>query len=232
MRERQTYDLLLPIFNGVSKTFEATDVTDNSDGTFTLNTCNTLWLHPAGNRVLSIDNVDYSIEDIEPNEWVKLRGSIAPALTFDIYPPSPFHGTVLAQNELLNQIENSKDKLPMIWLHEITRETFEASEELLADRESDCDIYFMTDANLEQWITPDHDKYAIKPMRNLCMAFIEQLENEANVDPNFKFEVFDHANFGVYLESKGHVRTTFNDKMSGTQLRITIQFNKDLNCTC
>jgi hypothetical protein len=118
----------------------------------------------------------------------------------------------------------------MIWLHEITRERFNTDLLNLVDRTSECDIYFLDDADTESWLTENHDKYAIKPMRNLMAAFLDVLREQPGVDPDFVYEAFDHANFGEYFKNKGHKDKIFDDPLSGVQLRISIQFYKDLSC--
>jgi hypothetical protein len=226
---KETWELLLPILNTINKTFTVSSVIDNGNGTFKLNTCNTLWL--TINYNLTIGAETYKIIDVEPNEWVLLQGVNAPILTsFDVYSPFKFHGTIIAQSEELNATPISFNKFPMIYLHEITRERFNVNEEETIDRESECDLYFMVDCNIQNWLTNDHYKYAIRPMRNLLFETITALKLANNVGIFTDFEVFDQAKWGVYIADKGHKSKIFKDDLSGTQLRITIPFKKELKC--
>lgn len=226
----QTNQLIKDIIDSIDRGIIASSIVEITPGNYQIFSCNTLWL--TLNRTITIGSVDYIITDIMPNEWVKVSGASLPVLSeFDIYAPHFFYGTVLAQNEQMNLIPNSLNKLPMIWLHEITRERFETDETLIIDRESDCDLYFMTDADFTDWLTPQHNQYAIMPMRNLIDSFIDTARNSARVQDNLSYEIMDHAKFGTYLESKGHVKHIFMDKLSGSQLKISIPFLKDMTCS-
>lgn len=235
MKRKQTYELLLPIINAIDKSISVDSIVDNLDGTFTLFTCDTGWATTSTIRNVVIDGNYYFIVGILPDAWIKVQGTVLPDVTeFDLYSPFPFHGTVIAQRELLNEIKHSSDKMPMVWLHEITREDFENNSLTAIDRKSECDLYFLVDADWQNWLTLDHDRYAIRPMRNLIDRFMAVLEDSTLIenDNGLPFTIYDHAKFGEYLESKGHTNLVFADKLSGSQLRINIPFLKESDCTC
>lgn len=225
----QTKDLIRVIIDYISPIVYIKTITEDSPGVYIIESCNTLWVTIG--YTITINGNDYVVTDIMPNEWIKVTGTVLPNATeFSLYQPFFWYGTVLATQRTLLQIPSNNQKYPCIWLHEITKEHFEKNKLRMLDRTSDCDLYFLVDADPTMWETPDHDRYAIKPMRNLVEKFILAL-NDANVKENFSYDIFDHANFGVYLESKGHTKMLFADKLSGTQLRITIPFLKN-NSTC
>lgn len=226
---KETWELLLPIIATINKTFKGKTVVENSPGDYTITACSTLWLTIGYN--LTIGANIYKIVDLMPNQWIRLKGDIIPSvLEFDIYTPFNFHGTIIAQSEELNEIANSWDKLPMIYLHEITREKFHESDLDTIDRDSDCDFYFMVDCNIQDWKTSDHYKYAVRPMRNLLFAFVKALKESGKIGLFNTYDVFDHAKWGVYISDKGHTKQIFKDHLSGTQLRITIPFLKEFSC--
>jgi hypothetical protein len=227
---KETFELLKPVVASIENVVEIDSVVDNLDGTFTIFSCNTLWTTKG--FTLSIGGNDYEVTDIEFNNSITISGTVPIVVTsFNLYVPYYYHNTIIAQNEELNQVSNSWDKFPMIYLHEITRERFDNVVDSSIDRESDCDLYFMIDSNIEDWKTSDHYEKAIRPMRSLMFSFLNALEKANNVGIIQNFEVFDHARWGIYITMKGHPDRLFRDDLSGTQLRITIPLLKELNCS-
>lgn len=224
---RTTYDLLTPIVNSIYKWINGDSITNHGNGTYTLYTCDTLWL--TVKRKFTINSVSYTVEDLSPNEWVKLKGVSQPPLKFEIYSPQFVHGTIIAQStEYDNRSHLSWNKLPMIYLQEITREDFNNDVSESGDRDSDCTIYFMTEANIKDWKIVDHDKYAVMPMRNLLFGFIEALNEATNVDADElkKYSVYNRQDWGEFLFPNGQIKKYFKDDLSGSELRITIPFLK------
>ena len=228
MIRKQTYELLIPIVNAMNRLFEGDSITDNLDGTWTIESCNTLWL-TRGSK-FNIGLLEYEVIDIEPNESITVSGEEEPELNFVINLPFFSHGTTLAKNSELNAVSNASDKLPMIWLHEITKERFSKDPDSVIDRESDCDLFFMAETNAPDWLTLDHDKYAIKPMRNMVESFLSALNYSGKTSDGIDYDILDHANFGRYNAEKGHIKKVFDDDMSGCQLMITIPFLVDSLC--
>lgn len=232
MKAEETYDILTDILEDIDLSFIGTSVEEVSTGVYKIYTEDTKWLTKG--FTITIDGIDYVIEDFEFNEWIKISGeSIPEILEFDIYEPIFEHGTVLEQNELLNikrekQIDSTY-RLPLIWLRERVNERFETDELLRLDRESDCQIFFLIDCNIEDWLRPDFDKYTIKPMRNLVAEVVRLLNESPRVQVGFVYNVSDDARFGVYQDDKGTVKQTFSEALSGCGLRSTIPFLKS-NC--
>jgi hypothetical protein len=236
MNVKKTSELIEAIVSTISKVLVIKTVTDNNDGTYTLDTidendiCSTKWA--TLNRVVTIDSEDYKIVDLLPNKWIKVSGAVLPVAgtSFNLYNFFYTHGTILEQNKQLTNIVKSTDKTPMIFLHESIRERFNNDFESTIDRDSECDFYFMANCEPRNWVTDDHDRYAVKPIRNLLSLFINALENASNVDQIEGFDVTDHANWGVYVSDKGHVKNIFPDNLSGSHLKITISFFKSSDC--
>ena len=165
MKNKQTYDLLKPIVDTIDKAIVCQTLTDNGNGTYTFTCNNTKWL-TKGYSFTVITDV-YKVVSIVPNVSITVSGSTLPlAKTFDIYLPYFIHGTVIATNAELQNTANSIDKLPFIWLKEVTKETVSVDELDSLDRVSECDLYFMVDCDFSNWKTTDHDLNAIQPMRN------------------------------------------------------------------
>lgn len=231
MALKTTFELLQAIIDNITKTFTADTITDNGGGYYTLTTCDTLWL--TLNRKITIGITEYTITELVPNVSIKIKGIGAPsASSFDIYPPILMHGTIIATKIELNKKILSTDKFPLIYLHEITDENMDFPAESAIDKESDCDIHFLTDADFTNWAQAGHDQWAIKPMRNLLNSFENALKSSNIVGVYQGGRVLDHAKWGVYITDAGHTKDIFSENLSGCQLKCTIPFRKDLSCNC
>lgn len=179
---------------------EVTSVVDNQDGTIIF---------------LVLDNFILEITEIMfyvPND-VKVK-----------------HGTIIDGNIQLTTIKDGEDKYPLIFQHEITRETFFNDKRNKLERESEVDLFFLCVADFKDWQIAEHNKFTIKPMRELALKFIEELKTSNGIGEFDTFEILDHVKFGVYTTEKGHTERIFNDNLSGVQLRMTIPFLKTCGC--
>jgi len=179
---------------------EVTSVVDNQDGTIIFLVLD--------NFVLELTEIIFYV----PND-VKVK-----------------HGTIIDGNIQLTTIKDGEDKYPLIFQHEITRETFFNDKRNKLERESEVDLFFLCVADFKEWQIAEHNKFAIKPMRELALKFIEELKTSNGIGEFDTFEILDHVKFGVYTTEKGHTERMFNDNLSGVQLRMTIPFLK--TCCC
>ena len=123
MTSNQTYDKLAIIVNQIDKALICQSVTDNSDSTYTFVCNNTKWL-TAGYDV-TIGLVTYTVVSFVCNTSFIVSGQSLPtALTFDLYAPIFKHGTIKKVSEELDLMDSFKDKLPLIFLHEIVEEKY------------------------------------------------------------------------------------------------------------
>lgn len=224
-KSKLTYDLLVPIFESIDKTFTIDNIIDNGGGSYTLESCNTLWVTIG--YTVTIDSIDYTVTTIVPDESITISGSTLPtAESFEVYDPFFRHGTLMATRAELAAEPNQLEKYPMIFMHEKTSERFNHDEELSIERESRCKFYALVPCDIVDWIITDHDLYAIRPMRNLMNAFLTAIREATNVHDEglIESEWMDENKFGVYVQSSGMTKAIFSDNLSGTGLDLTIPF--------
>ena len=237
MKYKSTYELLKPIVDAIDKTFTIQSVTDNTDGTYTLFSCNTLWACQGFN--VTIQGNVYKITTINPDVSITVKGTVLPTKgTFNLYPPVFYHGTIKATDgDLLKKI-NSKlldsDRLPIIWLHEPTEERVEEDKMNAIAFRANCEIYFMVKSNFAEWTNDDHYTYAIKPMRGLITSFMDSVRkartlNETKLTTS---KPKDFARWGIYMGKDGGEKTIFSMPMSGCRFDIEIPFIKTKNNCC
>jgi len=228
-----THKLLEPLINAMNKTIVVSSIVTVGI-VHTLNSCNTLWLtFNKNNPNIVIDGVTYQLVSVTPNvSIVVTHPTIVPTVTeFDIALPFFFYGTIKSTNSELTEKLNSWDKLPMIYLHDPTKENYDADPFSSIDRESECDLYFLAENNFQDWTNAQHEALAIIPMRNMADAFIGALEGRRNlVAEDYTYELFNRVRWGTE-ETTGNNKQFFTDNVSGVQMRIILSFLQT-NCNC
>lgn len=228
---RDTFSILEPIVALMPRVVTIDSVEDDGDDLYTLNTCNTLWLTIG--YVFTYNSVDYTVRDLVTNEWVQVEGGSLPeAGDFTIDAPHFDHGTFLMKNaELKKDVANVWDYLPMIYLHEPTdNQNFPDDDDNAIGRIATCDFYFMIDCKYSEWLTLDHYRYAVRPMRNLMNEFINTLKAHGGIGIIESVTDFDCPNWGITVDTKGSVRRLIDDELSGVGCRVDIPLTKSLVC--
>lgn len=187
--------------------------------------------HARTELIVTNDSVEHKILSVDNDtNTIVLAGLADTSKPFVLKSPFYFHGTPAAQNNTLSLIKSWTDKLPMVYLLEIFRESVNNDRELSLDRTAQVTLYFLDNANYEDWDTNQHYEFRINPMHNLLDKFIEQLNKDGLVGKFVTYEVFNHVKFGVYVTNKGHENSIFNEALSGCELVISIPIQKDFSC--
>ena len=228
---KETVDIVKDLVSSMSFTFVATAMVDNG-GTYTFTTCNTYHLQECFE--VTIDGAVFTITDVNKNVSITVKPILdstpAPTvLTFSIYNPYYFYGTVIQTNLELEQISNSSAKTPMIYLLEVAEDKFFSNDNQL-ERESDLRIFFLTQANFVDWKTQDTYENAINPMRSLCYSFIDTLKASKIIGRFNEYRLTNHTKFGVYMTDKGYEQRIFNDNLAGVEMRISLPILQSNTC--
>lgn len=227
---KDSFELLLPIFAAMDRTIKISSVDDLTGGTYRINSCNTKWAIIG--RTLTIAAIDYLITDLVPNESITVTGTSIPVVaSFSIYAPNVFRNTAREQDLLLALIDQKGtwvDKIPMIWVHTITREVLDSTYDSSLGLEADYDIYFLAGYDPEGGLlTEDHYRYAVTPMRNMLEAFIKAtVKSRTTFSEEFKYQQYDQVKLSLKADK---TQSPTNDFLSGTQFKGTITFYRE-NC--
>jgi hypothetical protein len=230
---RATYEILRDVRDAMNKKVigkTGTNWIDNLDGTFTLQTCSTLWVRQG--TTVNIGGTDYPVSNVVNNTSITITAASAPLVTeFDLSLPKFWHGTIRFTDEELSRISNEDDKFPMIFLHEPTteRHNYNAVDNL--GMESDCTLYFMTPADFTQWSQDDHYNKAVAAMRNMRDEFVNALFAFRGVvkEPRPDGISEDRVKWGKAVFNGNEVQLIAGD-LSGTSLKISPQFEKSICC--
>lgn len=227
-----TIELLRQVVEAMQYSILVEAVQGNSDGTQTLTCCDIYYAEPG--RIVTINSNQYTIVDIDPKLktiTVSAGAAIAENTSFPLYPVYFFHGTPKDTNVETNQIPDAATKYPMIWVSEIFNEqTYTLLD--ARDRSADVNIFFITQANPELWLTKDYYHNAIGPMRRLYVHFMDELTKQPGTfyTIEMKDSTTAYPQFGEYIKWRGIDKNLFADRASGILLQTPIVINKDFVC--
>lgn len=199
-----------------------------ADGKLTLEVCNTY--HLVFGSKITIGETDYKVLSVENNESITISGTTCPVETeLSVKSPNYFHGTVIAANSEMSKISNSDNIVPISYLYEVLKEKRSRNYKSVIDRESTIQMFFLEDANFEDWLTDDHYKNVIGAMDNLAESFVDLVSERMYYGDPFDYNIFPHAKFGI-VDKKGHIKNVFDRDLSGVELIIPIRLFKDCKC--
>jgi hypothetical protein len=188
-----------------------------------------------GNYIL-INGVKYKVKDFEINSWIAVSGVVPnPFDRYRILPPNFFNGTPMQVQNVLANIRDWRNKLPMVYLLEIIREQRFNSRTNKLDRISDLRIFFLMSSNFQDWDISQHYDLAIEPMDNFVNDFILALRNNGRVGEFDDYETINRANFGVYISKpekrsgkyEDNITKLIDENVSGVELKIDLPIQKD-----
>lgn len=233
--KKDIYELVNELIDAIDLTCTIESVTDNLDGTYTFETCDTLHMQPAisnNGYTVTINGNEYTVLDVVNNTSVTVSGSVLPPVgTFQVYAPFFYHGTILATKSELDNEPNHKEKYPLVYLLERIQEKFIADEESAIEREVNLRMFFLANSDPEQWSTDDHYAKVIKPMKNLAEKFVDACKAASNIESIGDYTVISHVKFGEYVE-KGTIKKIFSESSGGVELQIPISFLKPVCSNC
>jgi|ETNmetMinimDraft_25_1059894.scaffolds.fasta_scaffold04160_8 hypothetical protein len=197
-------------------------------------TCDTH--HATVGNFIIIGGVEYKIIDFEINQWISVRGMIPLGSTqYTIPAPKFFNGTPMQVQNVLANIREWRDKLPMVYLLEVIREQRFNSRTNKLDRISDLRLFLLMSSNFEDWDVSQHYDLAIQPMDNFLNDLIETLRLNNSVGDFDEYETINRANFGVWVskktKSKGkyedNITKLIDENVSGVELKINLPIKKN-----
>lgn len=225
-----TVDLIGDLVELLEFTVGITEVTDNEDGTFTIETCNTYHLQPG--FYVTIGESEYLIESVTRNAEIVVSGT-EPITdpTFVAYTPYYYHGTPVQVSRELTEINIASDKTPMVYLNEEIRERYFGKDSAV-DREVECRLFFLTQCDFENWLTADYHNFAINPMRELALEFVELCHRSKLIGKFAEYTIETRQRVGIVTSGSGK-KNFANAHLSGVELRINLPVNRLQNtCPC
>ena len=151
------------------------------------------------------------------------------ATSFNFYPPFFAHGTVKEEGAQLVQQNNVWNKYPLIWAREPVKERFFNDREDAHERESNIEIYFLTNADFSIENFNTYELYA-RPMTRLKDNFIKILNTETGNWPigstdrnDMTIDVTEITKVSVTIGQKDVTKTIFADNLSGVAAEFKLK---------
>ena len=150
-------------------------------------------------------------------------------MAFNFYSPFFAHGTVREEGNQLTQQNSVWNKYPLIWAREPVREKFDNDREASHERESNIELYFLTDADFS---IPNQNTYELyaRPMTRLKDNFIKTLNTEVGIWPigsvdrnDMDINITEITKVGVTIGSKDVTKTIFADNLSGVAAEFKLK---------
>ncbi len=218
------YDIVKILRNLVSEmvlTVKVKGFTDNLDGTFTIETCNTHYLNSCS--YFSVNGNSYITKSFEGDSTVTIKGSPALDSDFNLDPPFFVADTPAGANSDLLGKRTDISRLPFIWLLEDFPTNYELTRSVVVSPR--LRLFFMNTNKESEWLEGEHRKECLGPMVNLCDKFLIDVEKKVSGKLD-KFTVKNRIRFGKYLDNKGHVSKIIDENLSGVELDIEIPIKK------
>lgn len=227
MKRIETEELIGQLIANMDFNLYVETIIDLGGSKYRLETCNTLYLQ-AGYQI-TINSVVRTITSVNHNVSIDIEGGPLPTeKKIAIYAPFYRHGTIITTNNEINKKSDALDITPLVYLRTEFTKTYNDRDKAM-DRESDLEIYFLTQNSFEQ-TEADIRKTGVLPMRNLAYMFIDYLKSNKNIGIFNSHSLKNWTRFG-FETANGQTKKIFNYvDLSGCQLNISLPIGKDLAC--
>lgn len=180
--------------------------------------------------ILAVEPDKY-IEVLSPDPCVFYPSGV---LQYELYF---FHGTVVNTNNELTGIQDSENKVPMVYLLEPYEDKIYHNHDSIFDRVTSCHLFFLSWSNYWDWQTKQHHEFVLDPMETLAATFMDTAKELGLVQDVPQYTQSSRVNFGVYKRSEERNRTTtgadkrkFNDQLSGIEIKAELSFLAAEHC--
>ncbi len=229
-----TVDIVRTLVENYAPKSAITAVEDLGSNSWKLTVCKLFNTRPL--RRITIDGELYDVTAIDADAktiTVTSTDDLSSAVLY--YPPAItfFHGTPIATQQELAKIKDTVDKLPMIYLLEIIEDKHYPSKQDARDRDAQIRLFFLDEANYQDWDTDHHYSGAIVPMANLAVDFMDEyLFYHKQLDKFEPYSLIYHPKFNPQINFNGVLESLFPDQVSGVEIKVTLPVRKTFTCNC
>lgn len=233
MRPKLLHEIIADIISAMIFRVSFKSVTDNGDGTFTLNdVCD--FHHCQPGFPIKINGNDYEIVDYDYSTKILIvKGANSIGVnSFILDKPFFFHGTPVQQEAELTKIQLD-DKVPMVYFMEPYETETDYSPQSSIDRRTEITLCFLTSVNIPKLVTDDLYHNGINPMKNLMEDVIQALIDSnlfyvRKQKDNPKF----YTKFGINIANYGTKKLYFSENLSGVGDKIKLEIYHTTECEC
>ena len=206
------------------------DSVSNVSTTYTILSSNTKWITLG--YTVTIDGTDFVVTSVTPNVSFTVESNSAITATeFNLLKPNFFNGTAIMASSEISRIQDNFDRVPFIFFHEPSTDSFYYDILDARDRDSQCDLYFMTQSNFADYTNEQHHINAVRACGNMVDSFVLAMLNCSFIGELNNFDSEDQVKWGT-INQNGHILKIFTDDLSGKKIGINIPFLKEDCCEC
>ena len=205
-------DIFRSLINNISYDIEVKSIIDNLDGTYRINTCNTLHLR------VGMFLGAYEVTDVSINSYFILAGSglNLNTNTFTLPTFGFERGSLIdVDGERGSKKRMQLQVTPFLWVREPFTETLLNNELSRIYGNFDLELYFMGDNNpmsLQDEIYED----VVNPIYNFVHHFIDYMNSREDIFSEIRdIQIVKRTNAGVTQE-----RRLFDENLSGVEMRL------------
>lgn len=191
------------------------------------------WYIQKGTRI-EIDGDIYKVIDFTLNTSITLDdvGGLTTPESITLPNPTFYYGKTKVVNYKLNSIMDKTTLYPIIWMQENLGRTAPADVDSSYDSDGSVRLFFLNNANLEDWERADHQTEVIEPLNTVVDEFLRVIDNNGTTGKLGDNQTINHALFGVsgLLNSADTVKNMFAENLSGIEINPSIPILKSTNC--
>jgi hypothetical protein len=204
------------------------DSVDVVSGGYRFNTANTYYLRE--NKTLTIDSVDYIVSSFVQNtSFTILTDTDLSAVTsVSLYTPVFLFGSPTSIQKELMYILNESDRTPIILVHQLLRErNYKKEWDNPVEQEWEFTLFIMDTSKFGDWLTTDHYRVCVKPMRALAELFQDEIEEDQKLFEELEnVSITPRPNFGIYTTDKGEMKQLYSENFSGVEMSLVLKYRK------
>jgi hypothetical protein len=180
---------------------------------------------------IKISSVDYKVTAMTVNAHFHVESStaiIGTGTNWTALAPYYYYGTPIMISNTLDKITDNQNKFPVIVLFETMPATVDDGVDTLLERTVSLEMYFMDEANFEDWTHEEYYTNIINKMQTRVDAFIEACEDNSQTGLPASHKETNHSKWNMVRLDKG--TNVFNSELSGIQLDIDLDIFKTIPC--
>ena len=224
-------NILKELITNISYKVTFKTIVDNTNGTYTLTTCNTL--HARAKRTITINDVVYPITNVVLNESITVESDEPIVIMEGTLEVFGFHsGTLIdTDNERGSAARVDQRVTPFLWLREPFTTVLDRNRETDKYGDADVTLYFMDECDPQNMLSDNHRHEVIYPLENFALNFIKYVESRIDLFYDLTtVRVTELINVGT-RGSNGNFERLFDENLSGIEMTLSLPLkNNCVNC--
>lgn len=229
-------DIMDWIADNLNYTVEIDNITDNTDGTYTIEMCDTFILRTG--KTIEIDGDKYKIEEFQINNYILIKPVVSGTTldltidSFEVYPIGVQSGVIFdATKERTSKRKTRNNIVPFVWNRHPKELVQNWEDESTLFGTAQLEWYLLDETNIRDYTVKDDNREVIQPMYNLLGRIKKLLrENEQYFNEvTGRVRTTPYKALGVQTE-KGSNQRIFAENLSGIKVEFELEILEDAEC--